>query len=218
MWVLILIVILFLICKPSKKAQKTKPQKRTSSSKTPQKYKDMIRKQRDMSRLTPEGELPVGWVTVYEDFIEEAEAELHYFYNEYYAHQHGDVMKKYAALKSLVLYFEDAKKIYAKKGECFLYWFENWWAKEDEVQRFKDELEYMETHIDELLQQEKTLKKLRTDLKKIIQDEPGVKQEQLYKRFSPDLKSHISNELYHMAAKGIIRREKSGRSYELYVK
>ena len=72
--------------------------------------------------------------------------------------------------------------------------------------------------MDELLQQEKEIKKLRADLKKIIRAEPGVIQATLYKRFSPDMKPHISNELYLMEANGIIDRQKSGRSYALYMK
>lgn len=223
MWVLILIVVLFLIFKPSKegssKAKRKKTTMKTNSHQpySKEKHKAELRKQKDMNKLTSEGELPFGWVLAYEDFIKNADNEVMYFYEEYHKNQYGEPLKKYAALKSLVIYFEDAKRIYAKRGECFLYWFENMWAKEDEVRKLTDELKYMEAHMDELIQQEKVLKKLRTDLKEIIKAEPGVKQEQLYKRFSPELKNHISNELYNMAANGVIRREKSGRTYALFM-
>lgn len=171
-----------------------------------------------LDRLTPDGELPYGWIYENRDFVEPTEADYRHIANEWYAAKNKDVLKQYAALKSLVIYMKDIKRICESKGKCFVKWSDIVVANPQMLSELEEQLLYMETHMDELLQQEKTLKKLRTDLKKIIQAEPGVKQEQLYKRFSPDMKNHISNELYHMAANGTIRREKSGRSYELFIK
>jgi len=91
-------------------------------------------------------------------------------------------------------------------------------ARPDDLERHKERLVYMENNLDELLQKERNLQQLREELKQIIIAEPGVKQEHLYKRFAPELKNDISNELYIMAHKGIVTREKSGRSYALYIK
>lgn len=181
-------------------------------------FKKKPPKQETLDRLGEDGELPWGWVYHNKDFTEKVQAEYLYFINEYTKNKHDDTLKKYAALKSLLLYIEDTKKLCAKKGECYLFYFENWWAKEEEVKEFVNEFKYMEEHMDELLQEERMLKKLKIDLKRIIQAEPGVKQEQLYKRFSPETKHHISNLLYRMSAEDEITREKSGRSYALYIK
>ena len=175
-------------------------------------------KKSNLNRLTEEGELPFGWIYANKDFVEATEEEYRYFFNAWLDAKSKDVLKQYAALKSLVIYMNDIKTICATKGECFAKWAEIVVANPDAMKKWTEYLHYMETHIDELLREEKMLKKLRTELKKIIQAEPGVKQEQLYKRFSPDMKNYISNELYHMAANGTIRREKSGRSYELFIK
>lgn len=104
----------------------------------------------DMNRLTKDGELPWGWLTKHKDFTDTAQAEVMYFYKQYGDNCYGEPKKKYAALKSLLLYIEDAKRLYAQKGECFLYWFVSIWAKEDEVDKLYAELRYIEEHISEL--------------------------------------------------------------------
>lgn len=171
-----------------------------------------------MDRLTPEGELPYGWIYANNDFVKPTESDYRYISEEYYKAQNADVLKKYATLKSLVVYMEDIKNKCIAKGECFRKWSEIVVANPETLLQLKTELAHMEEHMDELLQHEKKLTQLRSDLIKMIQAEPGLKQEQLYKRFAPDMKGSISNELYLMAADGIIKREKNGRSYALYMK
>lgn len=171
-----------------------------------------------MDHLTPDGELPWGWASKNHDFTERIVNEHGYFREAYYKAKKTGILQEYAALKSLILYVEDVKKLCSQKDECFVYWCSYMVAEPKYLLELKERLEYIEEHKDELIQQEKILKKLRSDLLKIISAEPGVVQASLYSRFSPDMKHHISNELYHMEANCVIVREKQGRSYALYKK
>lgn len=227
MWLIILVVIVVLLIRHHKKKEtvsaQTQPSHQQGYSK--EKHKEELRSKKSMDRLTPEGELPVGWLLAYEDFIKEAQTEVMYFYKEYNDNKYGEPKKKYAALKSLLLYFEDAKKIYAKKGECFLYWFENWWAKEEEVKRLTEELHYLEEHIDELEAEYKRRQYIEhiliPDLKKkaleIVENNPGIIQTDVYTHFEPEVKSYVQDACRALYKEGKIKREKHGRTFKLTV-
>jgi len=174
---------------------------------------------KDQNHLTKDGELPTGWYYLHKDFIEKVQREYSHLLNQWFDKKHKSVTEQYAALKALVTYIDNLRKTCNETSECHAYWLsEKFCLIDDDYNSFVEKLKYMEEHMDELLQHENTLKKLRVDLKKIIQAEPGVKQEYLYKRFDQELKNDIRNELYIMADQGIIRREKSGRTYSLFIK
>lgn len=182
-------------------------------------------KKETLDHLGEDGELPWGWAYHYKDFTEAADKEVKFFYDEYYKHRYGDPRKKYAAIKSLLLYFDDAKKVYAKKGECFLFWFENWWATEDEVKRLTEELKYLEEHMDELEKEYKRQQYINNilipDIKikaiQIIKDNPGILQTEVYGHFEAKHKTFVQDALYQLAKEGKITREKQGRTYKLTI-
>lgn len=226
MWLFILVVIVVLLIRHHKK--KTEPvhaQPSRQQGFSIEKHKEELRRRKDMDRLTPEGELPWGWVTAYEDFIKEAQTEVMYFYKEYNDNRYGEPLKWYAALKSLLLYFEDAKKIYAKKGECFLYWFVATWAQDEEVKRLTDELHYLEEHIDELEEEYKRRQYIEhiliPDLKKkaleIVKNHPGIIQTDVYTHFEPEVKNYVQDACRTLYKEGKIKREKHGRTFKLTV-
>lgn len=172
----------------------------------------------DLNHLTPEGELPWGWFAANKKFTQRVESEYHRFSDEYAESKKQSPLSEYAALKSLVLYMEDVKRICASKGECFVEWASVLVANPVVLDSCKERLQYLEENMDDLLKHEQMIKRLKTDLLHIITEEPGVIQSELYKRFDASMKNHISNELYMMETHGAIIREKSGRSYKLYVK
>ena len=178
----------------------------------------LVPKKENLQHLTEDGELPFGWITANADFVEPTEKVYGDLLDTWIAEKNKGVMKEYSSLKALVVFMEDIKKECISRGECFERWSKIMVARPDDLERHRERLNYMELHLEEFLQCEKALKQLRTDLKKIIKSEPGIKQEHLYKRFSPELKNDIRNELYVMAQKGTIIREKSGRTYILYMK
>lgn len=172
----------------------------------------------DLTHLTADGELPWGWISANRNFTDKIEAEYRYFADRFYEEKKKGISAEYSALKSLVLYMEDAKKLCASKGECFAKWAEISVAHPETLADYKQRIAYIEENIDSLFRTEKALKKLNAEIVEIIRSEPGVIQSDIYKRFDPSMKNHISNELYQMEAHNVIIREKSGRSYKLYIK
>lgn len=172
----------------------------------------------DLTRLTPDGELPFGWYYANKEFTERITGEYRHFLDAYVATRHDIVLNRYSALKSLVLYIEDVHNLCASKDECFAAWANVHIADAEQLSEYKTEMQYIEQNIDELIQKEQTIAKLKVDLLAIIESEPGVVQSDLYKRFEPDLKNTISNELYQMEVHDAIIREKAGRSYKLFIK
>jgi hypothetical protein len=128
------------------------------------------------------------------------------------------VLAEYAAIKSMVVFMEDAKALCASKGECFAEWSSIVVACPETMESYKGRLKYLEENMDVLLKQERMLEQLGDDLLRIIKEEPGVIQSQLYKRFDDSIKDLVSNELYLLEHRNVIIREKSGRSYKLYIK
>lgn len=175
--------------------------------------------------LTEDGELPWGWAYRNKEFTDAAQAEVMFFYDEYYKHRYGEPRKKYAALKSLLLYIDDAKKIYAKKGECFLFWFVNLWAKDEEVQQLTEELRYIEEHFDELEEEYKKDQYIQNvlipDLTKkvleLVKNNPGILQTEAYTYFEPEVKDYVQGVFRNLSNEGKIKREKHGRTFKLYI-
>ena len=172
----------------------------------------------DLNRLTPEGELPWGWYYANKQFTQKVENEYRNFSAAYMEATKKGALAEYEALKSLVLYMEDVQKLCYTLGECYVEWASVMVANTDELASNKDRLKYLEENMDDLLKRERMIKRLNADLLHIITEEPGVIQSDLYKRFDASMKNHISNELYMMETIGAIIREKSGRSYKLYIK
>lgn len=172
----------------------------------------------DISRLTKDGELPWGWIYANRDFTDKIKAEYECFSARVYEAKKRGVDAHQVALKDLLQYREDVRRLCASKGECFAKWASDFINIPKVWEAEKEELRSIEENKDGIIKQENTLKNLRKDLTSIIKSEPGIVQSDLYTRFEPSLKGAISNELYQMETHGIIIREKSGRSYKLYMK
>ena len=172
----------------------------------------------DLDHLTPEGELPWGWYYANKDFAEKLENEYRHFSNAMIDSRKDGVLAEYAAIKSMVVFMEDAKALCASKGECFVKWSSIAVACPETLESYKERLKSLDENMDVLLRQERILKQLGDDLLQIINEKPGVIQSQLYNRFDDSMKFHISNELYQLEAHDMIVREKSGKSYKLYIK
>lgn len=174
----------------------------------------------DITHLTKDGELPWGWIYANRDFIEPIEEQYRYFQGEYInaKKQEKGIRAVRSALKSFIVYMEDVERICASKGECFVEWSKISICNPAGMEKYREDLKKIEDNLDELIEKENLIKRLKPELLKIIKEEPGVVQSELYKRFDPQLKPEISNQLYLLSAHGAITREKSGRSYKLYVK
>lgn len=175
-----------------------------------------------IDHLDEDGELPFGWVAHNSDFTGKMENEFLHFRNNWVSSQ-NDVKKEYATLKSLIQYMKDVQALCDSKGECFSFWCSEYLIGKEFLEKRKTELQYIENNMDELLEKEKfdkafkenLLPHLREDLLKIIEDNPGILQTDVYKMFEPEAKDYLSSELYFMAKENLIHREKQGRSYAL---
>ena len=160
--------------------------------------------------------LPSGWLYENRSITEPSKMIYSYLQEKYFEEKNKGVLSKYAALKSFVSYIYDLQDSCASKGENFSKWFSVFVCDQDSIAMYTEKLKYLEDNLLELLKKEELVKKLKTDLLEIIKAEPGVVQSDLYKRFDAELKADISNELYWMTTNGVITREKSGRSYQLF--
>lgn len=180
----------------------------------------------DLDHLTPEGELPYGWYHANRDFADKISNEYHYFFEEWIKARKIDVRKEYAALKSLIIYTEDIIRICAAKGECFAFWASVCVSDPKGLAKQKERLQYMEENMQQLIKEEEERRYLETvvlpalqkRLLEIIKETPGIVQSSIYKLFDADMKNHIQLLLYNLDRDDIIKREKCGRSYKLYLK
>ena len=91
--------------------------------------------------------MPFGWAYANKDFVDKIECEYHAFADAWFSSKGADPLKRYAALKSLVLYMEDVKKLCDSKGECFVKWASELVADPKLIEQRKKELKRIEESI-----------------------------------------------------------------------
>lgn len=91
-------------------------------------------------RLTPDRELPWGWVTRNKEFCDKINGEYSYFLNAWLQTRSKSPKEQYSALKSFVVYLEDVEKLCKSKGECFEFWFHEILTGKGYVEKRKKEL------------------------------------------------------------------------------
>lgn len=120
------------------KKKQSKPVKKVSKSNKP------IER---MDRLTPDGELPWGWVTTNKAFTDKTYKEYSRFCDAYYKSKKKGMLQEYAALKSLIIYMEDVQKLCKRKGECFAYWASYMVARPKDIAEYKAHLNALEAKL-----------------------------------------------------------------------
>lgn len=113
----------------------------------------------DLTRLTKDGELPFGWFTANADFIKEREAEFNRFNADYHQAKGQGALKEYAAVKSMLMYMEDVKRLCASKGECFEFWATFMVADPQIMDNLSKRKKFLEDNMDTLLKKERQGKK-----------------------------------------------------------
>lgn len=163
---------------------------------------------------------PSGWHYENRHFTKEIENQYNYFLNEYISakKQEKGIRTVRSALESFIVYMEDVERICAKKGEYFVKWSKLSICNEASMEHYRNDLKKIEDNLEKLIEKENLLKWLKPELLRIVQEEPGIYQPDIYKRFDAYLKPEVSNQLYLLYAHGLITREKSGRSYKLFIK
>ena len=95
----------------------------------------------DFEHLTEEGELPFGWIYRNKNFVDKINTEYSYFLDTWVESRSKSPKEQYPALKSFVLYLEDAEKLCKSKGECFEFWFNEILTSPGYLDERKKELE-----------------------------------------------------------------------------
>ena len=176
----------------------------------------------DMEHLTPDGDLPRGWLTVNKDVLETIQAEYTYFLNKWIETKKESPRKLSWALKSFVLYLERKQEECKQKGECFDFWFNNILIAPGYIEKRKAELQELTANLEEL-QEEYDHKSawipiLDDEIIKQLRANDGILQADFIKMFDDCIQSEVSSKLYFMAKSGDLERIKSGRSYILHYK
>ena len=175
-----------------------------------------------LDRLTPDVELPFGWITHNQEFTSKINNEYTYFLNMWLDSRKKAPIEQYSALKSFVLYLEDVERLCKAKGECFEFWYYHVLASKDYIEKRKSELEKLKSNFDKLQsdfeKRSDQLPNLDKRIVKMLIDNPGILQSEFIKIFDQSVQNDVREKLYFMEKKGKLERTKSGRSYILHYK
>lgn len=176
----------------------------------------------NLNRLTKEGELPWGWVVRNSEFTGKIGGEFSHFLNRWLDSRNKSPKELYSALKSLIIYLENAEKLCKAKGECYEFWFYEHLISRDYIEKRKAELKELSENLDNLsLNYEKrvaNLVNIDAQIVKKLKENPNILQSNFVKLFDSTVQSDVREKLYWMEKDGSLERIKSGRSYLLKYK
>ena len=169
-----------------------------------------------------DGELPWGWVSANREFTAKISSEFDVFLHDWIDSRKLSPREQYAALKSLVLYLNDVKKLCYSKGECFAFWFSEILTSNNYLSTITAELNELEQNIEQLQNQYETkkiaLNNIDSKIIMALKNNDGILQSDFVKLFDPSIQVDVKNKLYYMEKEGKVVRIKSGRSYTLHLK
>ncbi len=164
-----------------------------------------------------DGDLPWGWIHHNEKFINEIKTEYSYSLNKWVNARNSSTQELYSALKSFVHYMEDVDKLCKSKGECFEFWFIEVLTGKGYLEKRKAELQFLESHYDELVNLDKRRETLPDDLWNYLSDHNGILQKDIYKDFDTTLRNDIQQLLYQWDKENKIKRIKEGNTYRITI-
>lgn len=175
-----------------------------------------------------DGELPFGWYSHNQSFIEPRDSELIYANIQW--HEANNIEEEKKLIEVFLDTYHKYKKECEQMGECYVKYFSDMHEHCHNSQNpdfafcepAEERLKYIIDHFDELTENEKIKKDALFDLDKNllkrIKEEQGLIQSELIKEYDPIVKEEVSSMLYRLAKEEKIIREKKGRSYKLYIK
>ncbi len=205
--------------------------KKTVNTEQPHKQNSVIRNSfgEDMQHLTPDGDLPWGWVTTNSDFLKPINENFGYFLNLWLECKNKSPAELMQALTSFVAFMCSVKDVCSVKGECFDFWrkeilFEDKYLHEraaeltDIQNNMADYEEKYKLKVEKEAREKEMVPVLEEKLKAYIAENPGVLQSTISQAFSESEQEFLSLALYYLRKKDIVTREKAGRSFKLYIK
>ena len=183
--------------------------------------KTIAKPDKDQEHMKKDGSFPFGWHTLNKEFTDKMQTEYSYFLSKWTNARNLSPKEQYSALKSFVLYIENARKLCYSKGECFAFWFDEVLTGTGYVEKRKAELKELESNFQNLQKEyehkQETLYCLDKKVMKMLKQNDGILQADFLKMFDPCVKSDVSNLLYMWNNEGKIKRTKMGRSYILHI-
>lgn len=170
----------------------------------------------DFEHLTPEGELPLGWLYHNKSFIDKTQADYSYFFDNWLDATKKSPVQLYSALKSFVVYLEDIERICKSKGECFEFWYYEIIASKDYIEKRKNELKELTANREELQQIYEKKQQLFPAVIDLLKANDGILQSEFKQLFDEPFQNDVADILYHLAKDGKLERTKTGRTYILH--
>ena len=172
----------------------------------------------DFEHLTKEGELPWGWIYRNKDFTDKINNEFSYFLKNWIDAKQKSPHELYEALKSFVLYLEDAAKLCKSKGECFEFWYNEILASKDYIDKRRSELIELSANrfkLQEIYDKKQNLFPTVIDL---LKANDGILQSDFKQLFDEPYQIDVTNILYQLNKEGRLEKIKSGRTYILHLR
>ena len=170
----------------------------------------------DLEHLTAEGELPWGWMLHNREFTGKIGGEYTHFLNTWLDARKKSPKELYSALKSFILYLEDAERLCKSKGEHFEYWYYNILTAPDYLKKRKNELKELTENLDELQEVYEKKQNLFPAVIELLKSNDGILQSEFKQLFDEPFQNEVSNILYNLHKEGKLERIKEGRTYILH--
>ena len=176
-----------------------------------------------LDKLDENGELPWGWHLANKDFIDQYDGKLYKLHRA--CHEKLTINEEIKRLKAFIDYYYLYKNKCLELGECFYKYFEDMHMKchnstnscFDSVVPKEERLAYIYNNYDKLILLENKQKSMKNDIINAIRNCDGILQSELIKSYEPELQDEARSVLYQLKEEGFITREKSGRSFKLYI-
>lgn len=169
-----------------------------------------------LDRLDEDGDLPFGWLTQNKEFTDKINREYSYFLHLWIDASKKSPRELYAALKSFVLFLEDAEKLCVSKGECFEFWWYETIASKEYIAQRKKELQELTDNLNERQAIYEALKNIDVKIITLLKENDGILQSDFIKLFDEPFQGAVRNTLYRMSKSGELERTKQGNSYLLH--
>lgn len=169
-----------------------------------------------LDRLDEDGDLPFGWLTQNKEFTNKINREYSYFLHLWIDATKKSPKELYAALKSFVLFLEDAEKLCVSKGECFEFWWYETIASKEYIDQRKKELQELTDNLNERQAIYEALQTLDIKIVTLLKENDGILQSDFIKMFAVPFQGTVRDTLYKMSKRGEIERVKQGNSYLLH--
>jgi len=163
-----------------------------------------------------DGELPWGWYSSHCEELKEWEQKLPEYAT---AHKSSEIDKRIQTLKEMILHYESFRSYCYSKNECYQKYFSDRWEHchnsenpdFEYISLYRDELNTLLKNYNSLkeleIRKSYNMQGLEDKLQRLITEESGILQKDIYKEFDNSVKSDIQHLLYEWNNAGKIVRE-----------